>query len=104
MDILQDTLCVIRWLNTQVFTIFSVPQIWQGFNRDFAVDERLLQFKAENDVQVVGDFIGLGTNETRLDFIECTYKIDDIYVLELLREALLDNCKLPPLPERQRAA
>jgi len=26
MDILQDTLCVIPWLNAQVFTIFSVPQ------------------------------------------------------------------------------
>ena len=58
-----------------------------------------LQLKAQEDVQVVGHFVGLGADQRRLDFVD--RKVENLqgYALEYGKDFLSPLIEEPPEPQ-----
>ena len=70
MDVLDYPLAGIGGRQPQVGADLVVEGPGQIRNRKIAVHQGPLQLKAQEDVQVVGHFIGLGADQRRFDFVD----------------------------------
>ena len=70
---------------------------------EIAAHQRELQLEAQEDVQVVGDLVGLDADQRRLDQVGGAHERVERDVLQLLGERGLDLGQVA-LPERARAA
>ena len=71
--------------------------------REIAAHQRELELEAQEDVQVVGDLVGLDADQRRLDEVGRAHERVERDVAQLLGERVLDLGQVA-LPERARAA
>src|SRR5579885_1621373 len=103
VNILQHAQGVRWWNDTQVIVILLVPEVRQVVYINLPTDESLFQLKADDNMQVIGDFIGFSANETRPDLVERADKLLHLAAAKGLWEGGAQQVNMP-LPEREGAA
>ena len=86
MDILKHTFRCIGRTHTQILLIFVCPHFRKVFHLKSSFHQLLLDLIADQNVKAVGQFIGLGSDETWLDFIDCPHKLLQSDIPQLLRK------------------
>ena len=103
MHVLQHADAVVRRLDADERAHALVPGGRQIVDAEVAAHQRELELEAQEDVQVVGDLVGLDADQRRLDEVGGAHELLERDVAELLGERLPDLGEVP-LPERARAA
>ena len=70
MDVLEAAVGDVRHLDSEVLGHLRVPGFGDIGGGEPAARRLLLQFEAEDDVEVVGDLVGVDTDQRRLDAID----------------------------------
>ena len=70
VDVLQDAAGVGGRLDAEVLAVFFVPGGGEIGDAELVVEEGLLEFETHEDVEVVGDFVGFGTDERGADVVD----------------------------------
>ncbi len=103
MNVLQDSVAVVRRSDAEVLLHLGVPQsgklLWLHLSRQKAA----LDVKPEEDVQVVSGLVRLDANQARLDRIDRPIELVHVHAAKRRREGRLELCKAR-LPEWARAA
>ncbi|MNV87324.1 hypothetical protein D3C71_1814400 [compost metagenome] len=63
MHILKDTNTVIWRDDTQILLVLLIPDLRQIFNTEAFIEQLLLDLVSDNDVKIIGQLIGFGTNQ-----------------------------------------
>ena len=75
MHVLKAAAGVVRHVNAEIFLIFRVPERGDLVHGDLAVDERLFQLVADQDVQAVGQLVRVAADKARLRDIRRLVKL-----------------------------
>ena len=103
VDVLQHSKSAVRRSYAEELLVHVVPCVWEVVDFEITRDEFLLDFVTDHNVHIVGGFVGLNANQTRLHKIDCLpqrFRIDSIHVLG---KVLLPHWQ-GPLTELTRAA
>ena len=70
MDVLKTSLRVILRLDAEIFFHLGIPSIGKIGDIECSADQSLFDFKTENDMQAVGDFVRFYADEGRGDLVD----------------------------------
>ena len=91
------------WGNAQVILEAAVPSFWQVLDLDLTFKQADLNLQAQHNMQVISGFIGLHTDQRRLNFVDRFVICVHIYIAKLGGEMLLEF-GVVPLCEGLRAS
>ena len=102
VDVLQAAACIIRWRKPEKLPKFLAPSCRQIGRQEIAGHQPLLQLEPQNDVQVVGRFVGFDADERRLDIVDSEQPLIQRNVAEGRGQCLASAGKkmLPEWPRR----
>ncbi len=103
MHILHDAVPVVGRTQSEALRVAGVPGLGQIGNGKFAFQQVQFQPKADDDVQVIGDLVGLGANQRRFDAVDRGIELVDGDIGKLRRKDFLE-ARIIVLPESDAAA
>ena len=103
MHVLKHAEAVVGRLDADERAHALVPGVGQVADREGSAHQRELELEAQEDVQVIGDLVGLDADQRRLDQVGGAHELIERDVVQLHGERLPDLVQMP-LPERPRAA
>ena len=74
MDILQNTVLIIRRDDTEIGFKPFTPCLWQISNLQIAFQECQLEIETQHDMEVIGNFVCIRANEGAFHFVNRTVK------------------------------
>ena len=75
MRILKTAAAIIIGSYTEVSLVVFAPRTWQICDWQITIEERTLELESNDDVKIVGYFICLDANETRLYAIDAAVEL-----------------------------
>ena len=103
MHVLQDAVFVVFGGNSEVAGVFVVPDFGQVTDVERSLEQPEFKLKADDDVQIVGHFVGIGADQRALYFVDGAIEGLERYVFELCWEGSL-QAGVVVLPEGPRSA
>ena len=103
MNVLHHAARVVGWCNAQVVLHFGIPSFGQFADFQFAFKDFKLEFKAQHDVKVVGDFVGFNPNQAWLHAVNQFVHGFCVHIVQAFREIILQFWK-PVLPKSKGAS
>ena len=91
VHVLQHAFRIVGGDDAQVFLHFLVPDPRQVFRARPAFNEILLDFEPEHDVEIVGELIGLDSNQRRLYAIDGRVELFPVEGTQLMMKGLLQH-------------
>ncbi len=91
MDVLQHTLEDVRGLDSQVLAKLRVERVRQVGRSQRAREHLPFQLEAQDDVERVGDLVGVHADRARRDAVERAVELVERNGPELFRERLLES-------------
>ena len=91
VNILQHPVTVVRRMEAQTLLVAGVPGCWQVGDAEFAFEQIKFQPKADDDMEVIGDLIGLGADERTLHLVDGLVEGLGRDIVQLGREGRLEG-------------
>src|SRR4029077_18904675 len=101
MNVLQNTDSIIRDLQSEKFFEIRVPDLRQIAHRDFALNQPQLNFKTQQDVQIVGHFVGFNANKGGGFSLYGAHDLVDPESFEI--SEMFQRDRIPSFPKRTTA-
>ena len=98
MDILQDTVAFVRYIDTQIFLVFLFPENIQLGEIGLSGEDLLFQFITDQDVDRISQFISVRPDQRTLRNVDRFDKLFQCHIAEIFREDLL-QFRIESLPE-----
>src|SRR4029079_8585886 len=103
VHVLADPIPVVGRLQAEVGPVTRVPGFGQVADGQAAFEHVQLELKAQHNMKVVGDFVGVGADERALDLVDGAVERVLRYIAELAGEGGLELRKVV-VPEWAAAA
>ena len=88
VDVLEDAAGVVGDLEAEVVAVARVPGLGQVLEREVVLEDLQLELEADQDVEVVGDLVGLDPDQRALDAVGGAEELVDVDRAEGVGEAL----------------
>src|SRR5713101_3028145 len=103
VDVLQDSLTIVGYIEAEVRLERLVPRLGQIANLESAVEHVVLQLESQQDVKVVSDLVRLDPDERRVRLVDRAVERLGIDALERLGKRPL-QAREEVIPERKAAS
>jgi len=90
VDVLEDAVFVVGGRDAKVALVGGAPGVGQVGDGESAFEEVEAQLEADHDVEVVGDFVGVGADEAGGDGVDGVVEGVEVDGSELVGEGLLE--------------
>src|SRR5580698_6767343 len=91
VNVLQYAQGIVWDVECEKLLHFGIPGTRQIFDSDLAFEQGHFDFESQNNVQVVGDLVGLHANERRVHDVDGAVETIERKALQRLRECLLQG-------------
>ena len=90
VDVLEEAVLVVGWGDAEIALVGGPPGVGQVGDSESAFEEVQAQLEADHDMEVVGDFVGVGADEAGLDAVDGAVEGIEVDGAELVGEGLLE--------------
>src|SRR5438105_6131740 len=102
VNILQATVTIVRGAHAKVGSIARPPCLRQVLDGEASLEQRDLEIEPQDDVQIVGYLVGVGSYQRALDLVDGAMENLDRHVSERGREGLAER-RIEVLPQVEAA-